>query len=135
MGPPRPPLLQTAEQYCCMQVKKLISSFAVHISWVFLLPLPPSFSPLSSSLPLLLPSLAPATTPAMRCNTAKGVVSSQQLSSETGDQKPAQEKTEGKELKSMATSGSERKQGGKRRRQSQDEDSIPSSKQNKQEPP
>ena len=69
----------------------------------------------------------------MRCNTAKGVVSSQQLSSETGDQKPAQEKTEGKELKS--TSGSERKQGGKRRRQSQDEDSIPSSKQNKQEPP
>lgn len=43
MGPPRPPLLQTAEQYCCMQVKKLISSLVVHIlGYSFSLFLPPS---------------------------------------------------------------------------------------------
>ena len=131
MGPPRPLLLQTAEQHCCMQVKKLLSSLVLWVfGYSFFVFLPPSLPYL-----LLFPFLSPAATAAMRCNTAKGVVSSRQLSPETGEQKPVQEKTEGEGLKSTATSGSERKQGRKRRRQSQDEDGVPSSKQNKQEPP
>ena len=131
MGPPRPLSPQTAEQHCCMQVKKLISSLVLQVlGYSFFLFLPSFLPPLLHS-----PSLSPATTAAMRCNTAKGVVSSRQLSLETGDQKPVQEKTEGEGLKSMATSGSERKQGQKRRRQSQDEDGVPSRKQNKHKPP